>query len=414
MKTTPFPAIKLGVDMLSNETSLPAGAIREGVNIDIDRAGNFSRRPGYSQVVAGSGFHSVRALIQKGWVLVAQNEQLRILNPATYALSTLYVLNSGDPVDYFEHDGNVYFSNRTTIGWVPYGSGTAGPLGVPTPNVPTLATSPDGSLLAGNYAVALSLVNGRGEESGLTDYAYIDLVSGGSVLLSNLTVATGCKIRVYLSNPDGEVVYLNTEFTAAVQSVTISSATFLKQAETFGLVPMTPGEIIRGYNGRLYTVKDDTITFSEPMRYGLTSIAYNQIKMSGPITIFEPVIDGIYVGAGTKVWFLAGTDPTKFQQILVSNCRAIPRSSTTVPGEHFNPQLVDPTHPVAVWLSTSGYVVGQPGGKVVELQPDRVRIPGNHVGRSVFLLRNGRKQVVTPVNSTNAAAFGTAVDTILP
>ena len=72
MKTERFPSITLGVDLLSNETSLPKGAVREAVNVDIDRVGNFSRRPGYTRVVAQSGFHSIKTLPQSGLVLVAQ------------------------------------------------------------------------------------------------------------------------------------------------------------------------------------------------------------------------------------------------------------------------------------------------------------------------------------------------------
>lgn len=84
-----------------------------------------------------------------------------------------------------------------------------------------------------------------------------------------------------------------------------------------------------------------------------------------------------------------------------------------VPPEHFPSEQVPAEAPVAVWLSTSGYVVGMPGGTTVELQPERLKVPSGLTGRSVFLLREGRKQVVTPVNSTSTATFGTAVDSVI-
>lgn len=411
MKTVPFPAIKLGVDMLSNETSIPAGAVRKAINVDLDRYGNFSRRVGYTKVVSGAGYHSVRALLQKGWVLLAQNDVLKIISPSDYSLSSLYNLNSSDPLDYCEHNGDLYFSNKTTLGFVPYGSSVARELGIAAPNPrPNLTATTSGSLRAGTYTVALSFLDDLGRESGLGEYVRITLPADGGIVATGLPTHSGWKLRVYITSTDGEVLYLNSEFNAVTTTININTFKELKQADNTILAPMEPGSFIRPFNGRLYTCQDNVISFSEPLRYGVTNLSTNKITMNDNITIFEPVLGGIYVGAGTKVWFMEGGDPSKFKQKLVSNCRAIPFSSTSVPGEHFNPKVVSPDYPVAVWLSTSGYVAGQADGTVSELQPDRVRIPGNQAGRSTFLLRNGMKQVVTPVNSTSAVAFGTAID----
>lgn len=411
MKTVPFPAITLGVDMLSNETSIPKGAVRKAINVNLDRYGNFSRRTGYTKVVSGAGFHSVRSLLQKGWVVLAQDNELKLINTADYSMSSLYTLDSSDQLDYCEHNGDLYFSNRSTIGFVPYGSSVARALGIPNPDPgPILAATTNGSLRAGTYTVALSYVDDLGRESGLGEYVQVTLPVDGGITASGLPTHSGWKLRVYITAPDGEVLYLNSEFNAVTTTININTFRELKQTDTAALVPMEPGSFIRPFNGRLYTCQDNVISFSEPLRYGVTNLSTNKITMNDSITIFEPVLGGIYVGAGTKVWFMEGGDPSRFKQKLVSNCRAIPNSSTLVPGEHFNSKVVSPDYPVAVWLSTSGYVAGQADGTVVELQPDRVRIPGNHAGRSTFLLRNGMKQVVTPVNSTSAVAFGTAVD----
>lgn len=411
MKTIPFPAIKLGVDMLSDETSLLPGAVRQAINVDLDRAGNFSRRKGYTRVVSGSGFHSVRTMAQKGWVMLAQNSTLKAISPSNYSMSTLYTLNSSDPVDYCEHNGNIYFSNRSTLGTVPYGSSLARRLGIDTPSpVPVLSATTNGSLGAGTYTVALTFVDDLGEESGTGDYVRVTLPVPGGITATGLPTHSGWKLRVYLSPPNGTNLYLNSEFNAVTTTVGINTFNELKQCDTTDVTAMVPGSFIRPHNGRLYTCLDNVISFSEPLRYGVTNLSNNTIIMNDNITVFEPVLGGIYVGAGTKVWFMEGGDPSKFAQKLVSNCRAIPYSSTLVPGEHFNSKVVNPEYPVAVWLSTSGYVAGQADGSVVELQPDRVRIPGNHAGRSTFLLRNGMKQVITPVNSTSAVAYGTAID----
>lgn len=408
METKKVPPITLGIDMLSDETAIPKGAVREATNIDINRAGQFARRKGYARVVAGAGWHSLRTFPQQGLVLAVQNSTLKALNPTTYSTVDLFTLNSPDRVDYCEHNGNIYFSNRTTIGWIPAGSSTARRLGVPYPDAPTLSATA-GNLTAGKYSVGLTYVDDLGEESGLSDLVSIDLPNGGGIALTMMQAPAGYKTRVYVSPPDGENVYLNQEFTSATTGA-IRDNTRLKQGEGVALYPMVPGSFVRAFNGRLITGEGDALTFSEPLRYGAVALGYSKIKMNGAITFIEPVLGGVFVGAGTRVWFLAGGDISKAELRMVSGCKAIPCSSISIPAEHLPEKLVQTDYPVALWLSTSGYVVGLPDGQVKELQPDRARIPSTHAGRSVFLLRNGLKQVVTPVNSNIAAAYGTAVD----
>ena len=408
MKTERFPSITLRVDLLSNETSLPKGAVREAVNVDIDRVGNFSRRPGYTRVVAQSGFHSIKTLPQSGLVLVAQGSVLKQLNPDNYSLSTVFTLNSPDPVDYTEHDGNLYFSNATTIGWLPKGGAALRTLGVPTPPAPAAAASGDGSLLPGRRMVAVTTLDDLGEESGSSEYVSVDVASGGGFSLSNLPTS-GTRVRIYMTPPDGEVLFLTKELPSGNSSTTVTEDLQLKQLDTAALVPMTPGRFVRGYNGRLYTAKDKVLSFSEPLRFGLTFPGHNYIQFNDTITFIEPVVNGIYVGAGPRVWFLAGDDPKKFQQTPVSHHRAMSGSSLLVPPEYFPDKMIQSSYPVAIWLSTAGYFAGLPGGDIVSMQPDRVRIAAS-VGRSAMLVREGRKQVVTPVNSISTAASGTALD----
>jgi hypothetical protein len=138
------------------------------------------------------------------------------------------------------------------------------------------------------------------------------------------------------------------------------------------------------------------------------------IPFSGFISFVESVGTGVYVGDSRGVWYLDGEDPTQFKLVWVSAHRAASRSSAVVPPDIFNEDLVPAKTPVAVWLSAVGYVVGQPGGQVVELQPNRIVAPTAVIGRTTYLLRNGRKQLVTPVNSTSTAVIGSAVDSVIP
>lgn len=223
----------------------------------------------------------------------------------------------------------------------------------------------------------------------------------------------GWAVFVYITSADGDVLRYAAELPAVFPTYVVAETAQGGQLDTRFLTPLPAGDFICWHNGRLYTAKNGALYFSEAMRPHLHNPAHNVIPFSGHIAFVESVGDGLYVGDSRGVWFLSGNDPAKFEQRRVSSCRAVVRSSIMVPPEHFPPKQVPVDSPVAVWLSTSGYVVGMPGGTTVELQPDRLKVPSGLVGRSAFLLREGRKQVVTPVNSTSTATFGTAVDSVI-
>ena len=235
----------------------------------------------------------------------------------------------------------------------------------------------------------------------------------GSIRLANLPQQLGWTIFVYITSADGDVLRWAAELPAVFPSYVVAEIAQGGELDTQFLVPLPPGDIVRWHNGRLFTAKNGALRFSEALRPHLHDPAHGVIPFSGHIAFVESVGDGLYVGDSRGVWFLSGTDPTKFEQRRVSTCRAVARSSIMVPPEHFPPKQVPAEAPVAVWLSTSGYVVGMSGGTTVELQPDRLKVSSGLTGRSAFLLREGRKQVVTPVNSTSTATFGTAVDSVI-
>lgn len=413
-QSKPFPLPIIGVDTLSTETALASGAVRSAVNVDIGRAGRVRRRDGYTRRVAVPGLHSVYYAAQRGWTLVARDSALFRLDTATFAMTPLMALNSPDPLWYTEYNGNLYFTNRATMGWVPSNSDEARRVGVPTPQAPAITADASGGLLPGKYGVVLVLVDDRGEESGASRLQTVSLPNGGGIRLSDLPQQLGWTTFVYVTGADDDVLRLVATVPAVFPTYLIAEPIAQgRTCGTRGLVPLPGGDFVCWHNGRLFTAGGGAVRFSGSMRPHLHDPAHNVIPFSGAITFMESVGDGVYVGDERGVWFLSGNDPTKFEQVRVSPNRAVARSSVVVSPKHFPEKQVPVDSPVAVWLSTSGYVVGMPGGTAVELQPDRVKVPNGLTGRTSFLLRGGRKQVVTPVNSSSTATFGTAVDSVL-
>lgn len=410
--TRPYPLPITGIDSLSNETALLKGAVREAVNVDIGRAGRFSRRVGQTLRLSGSDYHSIWGAQQRGTMLVAKGNQLLRLND-DLSTAPLAALNSADPLSYTEYNGNVYWTNKSTIGWLPADATAARPVGVPIPELIPSLSAANGALLPGKYAIVLTYLDDRREEGGTTPIQIIDLPNGKGITLSGLPIRPGWALCIYITDPDGSKFRLGEEIPAVFPSYTVTQIAQGGNCDTQFLNPMPPGEFIAWLAGRLYTAKLGTLYFSEAMRPHLNNPAFGFIQFSGYISFVEAVTDGLYIGDSRGVWFLSGTDPTKFEMKLVSPHRAVRRSGVKVGPGHFPDKKVPSSNPVVVWLSTSGYVVGMDGGATVELQPERVKVPAGLVGRTTFLFRKGMKQVVTPVNSTSTVAFGTAVDSVI-
>lgn len=411
-KTKKYPLPVAGIDVLSNETSLIPGTVRSAKNVDIGRSGQYQRRTGYTMADATPGMHSLYYAAQKGWALVALGAQMHRLDTDTYARTSLAPLGSAFPVAYTEYNGNVYFTNRTSFNWVPSDSSTARSVGVPVPSSPKLSAT-QGTLLPGTYGLVMTLLDDRGEEGGATALQTIKLPDGGGIKLAKLPVLAGMSLYVYITSADGDVLRRIETIPAVFPTYDVTEDAQGALCSTQFLTPMPTGDMVRWYNGRLYTAKFGTLSFSEAHRPHLYSLAHNTIQFSGWISFVEPVADGIYVGDARGVWFLAGGDPTKFTLRRVSTHRAIHRSSVIVPARHFPEKIVQTDAPVAVWLSTAGYIVGMQGGGIVELHSDRIQVPTGLLGRSTLLLREGRKQIITTVNSTATAANGVATDSTI-
>lgn len=411
-KTKKYPLPVAGIDVLSNETSLVPGTVRSAKNVDIGRSGQYQRRTGYAMVSPTPGLHSIYYAPQKGWTLIALDAEMHRLDTSTYARTPIAPLGSAFPVAYTEYNGNLYFTNRTSFNWIPSDSVSARRVGVPIPTAPILSVT-QGALLPGTYGFVMTAIDDRGEESGATALQIIKLPVGGGIRLSGLPVSMGMELCVYITSADGDILRQADVIPAVFPTYDVAEDAQGGMCDTQFMSPMPAGDMVRWHNRRLYTAKYDVLSFSEAHNPHLFTLAHNTIKFSGWISFIEPVVDGIYVGDSRGVWFLGGGDPTKFTMQRVSVHRAVHRSSVLVPSRNFPEKMVQSDAPVAVWLSTAGYIVGMQGGTIVELHPDRVQVPAGLLGRSTFLLRDGRKQLVTTVNSTTTAANGVATDSTI-
>ena len=404
-----FPRIK-GIDQLADETALVdtdgTMRVREASNVDIDVDGNVSRRAGAVLDLAGSGYHSLYSS-NRGWLMVCNKSQLGVYSDA--AFTPLAQMEGSQLVSYAEMNGNLYASSSTFNCMFLPGSTDAKTIGVPLPSVtPEFAGQADGALEPGSYGVTFTLVDPDGEESGTGPVTQIDLPDGGGVVGTMFTVMSGYKYRVYLTTANGDVLREAVEFDADTTAVTILDAAEGRECRTHGLEPAPYGHIIRAHNSRLLIGSTDYLYFTEAFRPHLVAPT-GYVPITGFATMVESVDGGVYVGDKRGVTFYAGDDPVEWQVKDASPEKAIFGTSIVLSGDYFRGELQG-HESIAVWLTQSGYQLGLPNGEVVRLNADQIRTPAYSQGCTAAIVRDGRKQLVTPVNSNVLAGASVALD----
>lgn len=404
----------LGINNLDPVERLKPDALRDALNVDIDKDGRISRREGFAQVYSGGDIHS---LWGNGSILLCVEgssiKRLRVNADGTLSASTLgggFV--PGRAVAYDSLAGEVFLSNGVITGKIR--DGVLIPWGVQTPQrQPALTVDTVGGLAAGAYLVAVTFVSNTGEESGSPSPQKIDIPAGGGIRLSLLptpTEANITRLRLYVSPPNDEVLFLASEVAAGTSSALIYRWDTGMPAQTLLLDKMPPSVSIAHLGGRIYGILGNMLYWSEPLRYGLYRPARNWMPFPGGDLRAIGGVEGagLYV-VGDKTWFLSGTDPAAFTQAEVLGYGGPRQQMLRVPREAFTSMAISAAD-VPVWLSDRGFHAGLPEG-VVNLTERQAVVDSYQRIASLYRERHGRRQVMaTGANPTGSKlAFGDSV-----
>lgn len=400
MATTDIGAL-LGIDLLSKSTDLPEGAMRDVVNMDIHATGSTSTRAGSTLVGMMPGAHSLWSPESRAFGLFFQGGALYRLTDKAGVLTTTLLLDGLRPSlqgKYFEHAGEVFFTNGTDFGRVQV-DGTAKLLGLPTPqSEPTLAAVA-GGMTPGRYGVAFSYIDALGEESGLSPMAFGDAPMGGLMATFPPTPEGVNRIRVYATTANGDMAYAVGEVPAGFSGWVLASNDRGKTPTTAQMQRMTGGSDVSVFNGVAFVSQGSTLRYSEPFYYGITAPLSNFISFNAPILFHEPVTDGLYVGTAGGTYFLSGGAPAAFTQRLVGPAPVM-SDSITIPGSMLDAELGALAQSrVVVWLSVDGFALGFEGGVVRAVQSSRINLNQHGDGAMFSRTHNGIKQVVSLVES---------------
>jgi hypothetical protein len=362
-------------------------------NVDLDKTGRLSRRKGYASVLAGS-MHSLWADDQQEICLFAQGNQLNQLS-TTYSVVPVATLQGvGNPVSYQRVSDRVYYNNGVDTGILE--NGAVRSWGMAPPSIPG-AVATVGAMPAGTYQYSLTYLRGDGQESGaaLAGVVTVPDVSGLAFVLPASADPGVVTKALYLSTPDGEVLYLAALIPAATTQYTYTGDTLelnLPLATQFmGSAPA--GQLIAHYRGWMFVAVGDTLYASQPYAYELFDLR-EYLQLDGQITLLAPMVDkemldgagrssGFFIGTDRSCGVLVGNDPKDFQYVPKTAYGAIAGALDYVDGSLFGDDTSG-GRDLPMWLSTQGVCIGMPDMQVKNLTRSKFGFTATGQGAALF------------------------------
>jgi hypothetical protein len=292
----------IGINNVDDPKDIGNQACTEAENVDFDNQGQGVIRDGYALYAAATAPHSGFGNNAGDLCLFVEGSALKMLNSDATKTTLRTGLIPNVKMSYCEVNNQVYYSNRTVLGYVE------------NKQAKTLPT----------FAEILAMVTGR-------EYDRMDLI---------------LKFRQ----------------------------------------PMRAGDIIRYYNGRLYTVLGGTITFSDPLAFYRTDRTKNTIQVPGRITMFEPVADGFILCWGDGIWFAQGGEPKDF--VFTKKASYNVKANTTVRVE--GGLIGDGIQGEVLKFGTErGICIAGDGGLFQNLTMKKYVMPTGTTGAALYRVDNG-------------------------
>lgn len=402
-----------GVNNVYREDNSSPQMLREARNVDILEQGRVTRRSGYTKLLSLDNARSLH--IHNGTAYYAEGGELHSCNLTTLETAVVAPVHPTKHISYTDLNGFLVFSDgESTLGRIG-ADGAALPLALPTPNTqPVLAATGLGRLPVGRYQVTLVYLRGR-EESGACEAAAVDLSAAGGITVSGIPVPPGGDIdgvRVYMTNPSGARFYRARDISAGTTMTTLSEIPHGKELETQFLDPLPPGDIVRLYNGRLYSARGRFIYASHPLRFGLYDKTQDYIELASKIDMLEPNENGLYVGAGKRTYFYLGNRLDELDSRIVYAHGVVPGTPVQIPASTFSFEALK-TGNVVVWWATSGVmVVGFPQGQISIVREGEFALPEYSHGSIMLREAEGKRQLVSTLQEPKSDSTLTVSDSV--
>lgn len=378
-----------GINNVKPTERLADTELRACTNADIGLDGEITRRDGYTQLselchknlFEASGFTLCTS--ESNLIAIAPNGDRTILYPGLGMQRVWYCALP---------DGRVTFATGLIRG-ITDGL-TVTTWGVPLLEYAGTPSSVPGNLMDGLYRVGLAYVReSDGLEGGTSVLAGSYSLSGGIMLLGLPTLA-GHRINVYLSSHNDDGLYLAGTTTGTSFAFAGKNDALVLPCRTEDFGPSPEGATITAlWRGRVLTADGSTLWASVPHAHEHFDEERDFKQFSAPITLVQPVDDGVFVGTTTELAFLAGDAFDELSYRCVLDGPVVLGSGVSVPGEMISNEDQGMSGSAMVCIAKRMLVAGGNGGQVVLMTLGRYETSATEVA-ATFRVKNGIPQYI--------------------
>jgi len=359
----------MGINNVLPQERMGESDLVTATNVDIGLSGELRRRGGFT--LLSSQCH--KSLHQsEGYMLaVVDGGDLVAIYPDGSRV-VVYPSLGPDRVHYCNlPGGRTAFSNGLICGMTSGGPATQ--WGVPTPEGTGYALPIAGKLAPGLYQYRISYTRMSDGLEGAPLAAEPLQLDEGGIFIDALPVRDGHTINVYLSGHGGEGAYLAGSTSTPMFSYIGENSALVQPCRTVGTHPAPAGKAMAFWNSRVLVADGPVLWASMPGAWHLFELRRDFKQFTAPITLVQPVDDGVYVGTEQELAFLGGPDFDKlaFRQVVPG--RVVPGSGAAAPGDKITLGQNVGSGSAMLCIVDGGIVAGFNGGQVARLTQGRYR-----------------------------------------
>lgn len=403
-----------GLNNKSKETALTPNALRQAVDVDLDRDSKLSSRRGYSApIVPATLGHSLWSSDFLSFGLYADGEKLMAFEDGR-AIELRGGLSPGMPISYALINDAVFWSNGIQRGQVTLAMDVRDWACDNPDGQPELEAIPGGTL-TGDLQVCVTFTDAYGRESGATLAAAITVPPQSRLRVHHIPqpsdISAGGMLNVYVTDANGMTLLRAASIPSGMTEYTVVGPPAGRALATQFLHPMPAGHIVRLFNGRQLVARGNMLLWSNPLRYGMFHPGHNAMRMPHKIDLMEPIGEGepgagVYIASGPRTFFLSGPSPADWSPRVVNTYGAVPGSSCPTPADAWG---IESQQPIPAWLAQSGlHTVGLAGGQLLSYNREQLVLGVGDSAASLFRESDGLSQFLTTVRGATIPRAGIA------
>lgn len=376
----------VGIDNRANSKSVPAGFLRDAVNVDPLGGGVLGLRTGYTRRTTAASARG--ALTVKDQILYADGTDLVAFDVRTDSTQVLaQIAGSGRLVGTVWNEELFFCTENQTLR---YDGNTLRPWGVPTVYQQPLPQLTNGGLAAGMYLFACTFTDAVGDEGATVNPILMNVPANGGVVIDMPAPPAGGTTRLWAGPRDSGTLHLQAEGSGPTLLSTITDST--QRLDLINHSAPLVADHLEESNGVILAASGKTLWFTLPFRPHLLTLAASFFQYPADIDVVVSVDGaagpgGVYVCADKTYWVTdVETDAPKQKTLLPYG--AVAGTAARLPDNR------------VCWMTRYGLAVGDESGKIQLISANNFVPDPAEQGASGMLEHNGNQLVVTTMRST--------------